>query len=434
MATVKSWRWMLRKRHILFDGVIYRVLSNAMVVVQGACGVKMKQLPFLGIVCTVMLFVVYRTTNYQYRETEMDEKLNPFYTSKDIAAAVSSLSNLPRGIIQARSDLELKPLWPTSSSRSKVNKSSSHNLLAIPVGINQKRNVDTIARKFLTENFTIILFHYDANVDGWWDLDWTKKAIHIVAWNQTKWWFAKRFLNPAVVSVYDYIFLWDEDLGVDNFHPGRYLKIVKGEGLEISQPALDPNSTGIHHRITIRSRTNKLHRRVWEVRGSTKCSADSEGPPCTGQICGRNGSSIFKICVALCLASYTVNIPKTQIKSQQHKPLNDLVHGWGMDMKLGYCAQGDRTRKVGVVDSEYIVHQGIQTLGGVSARKASNPEESVKKQTVDVRTEIRRQSTSELRLFRKRWEQAVKEDKNWVDPFSRRKRRSNKQFYQRLHI
>ncbi|KAE9452617.1 hypothetical protein C3L33_15482, partial [Rhododendron williamsianum] len=298
MATVKSWRWMLRKRHILFDGVIYRVLSNTMVVVQGACGVKMKQLPFLGIVCTVMLFVVYRTTNYQYRETEvcflidisyvlmfltcnasdvgaisiihpnsfivlyhqMDEKLNPFYTSKDIAAAVNSLSNLPRGIIQARSDLELKPLWPTSSSRSKVNKSRSHNLLAIPVGINQKRNVDTIARKFLTENFTIILFHYDANVDGWWDLDWTKKAIHIVAWNQTKWWFAKRFLNPAVVSVYDYIFLWDEDLGVDNFHPGRYLKIVKAEGLEISQPALDPNSTGIHHRITIRSRTNKLHR------------------------------------------------------------------------------------------------------------------------------------------------------------------------------
>ncbi|KAH7852949.1 hypothetical protein Vadar_031358 [Vaccinium darrowii] len=48
---------------------------------------------------------------------------------------------------------------------------------------------------------------------------------------------------------------------------------------------------------------------------------------------------------------------------------NDLVHGWGMYMKLGYCAQGDRTRKVGVVDSEYIVHQGIQTLGGLSARK-----------------------------------------------------------------
>lgn len=26
--------------------------------------------------------------------------------------------------------------------------------------------------------------------------------------------------------------------------------------------------------------------------------------------------------------------------------------------------QGDRTRNVGIIDSEYIVHKGIQTLGG----------------------------------------------------------------------
>lgn len=89
---------------------------------------------------------------------------------------------------------------------------------------------------------------------------------------------------------------------------------------------------------------------------------------------------------------------------------------------------------MGVVDSEYIVHQGIQTLGGLSARKASNHEEPTKnKQTVDVRTEIRRQSTSELRIFKKRWEQAVKEDKNWVDPF-RKKRRSSQRLIQRLPV
>lgn len=40
----------------------------------------------------------------------------------------------------------------------------------------------------------------------------------------------------------------------------RYLEIVRSEGLEISQPALDPNSTDIHHRITIRSRGKKFHR------------------------------------------------------------------------------------------------------------------------------------------------------------------------------
>lgn len=35
-------------------------------------------------------------------------------------------------------------------------------------------------------------------------------------------WFAKRFLHPDITSIYDYIFIWDEDIGVDNFHPGRY--------------------------------------------------------------------------------------------------------------------------------------------------------------------------------------------------------------------
>lgn len=41
--------------------------------------------------------------------------------------------------------------------------------------------------QFLSANFTVILFHYDGNVDGWEDLQWSKDAIHIVAHNQTKW-------------------------------------------------------------------------------------------------------------------------------------------------------------------------------------------------------------------------------------------------------
>ena len=34
-------------------------------------------------------------------------------------------------------------------------------------------------------------------------------------------WFAKRFLHPDIVTEYDYIFLWDEDLGVEHFHPDK---------------------------------------------------------------------------------------------------------------------------------------------------------------------------------------------------------------------
>ncbi|KAJ4981681.1 hypothetical protein NE237_032518 [Protea cynaroides] len=397
MRAIKPWRWLSRSRNVSFDG--------------GTHGFRMKRLPFMAIVCIFMLVIIYRTTNYQFRHAEIEDRFHPFGMDKDAELASASLDYLPHGIIQANSDLELKPLWLTDHSRSKVNIPSYRSLLAIPAGIKQKQNVDTIVQKFFAENFTVILFHYDGNVDGWRDLLWNDKVIHIVALNQTKWWFAKRFLHPDVVSIYDYIFLWDEDLGVENFHPGRYLKIMKKEGLEISQPALDPNSTDIHHRITIRKRTKIVHRRVYDTRGSVKCSEASREPPCVGFVEGM--APVFS---------------RSAWRCAWHLIQNDLVHGWGMDMKLGYCAQGDRREKVGIIDGEFIVHQGIQTLGGSSARKASKNtrfEESKKRQrvpTVDVRSEIRRQSTSELQTFKRRWEQAIKEDKKWIDPFKRSQR------------
>lgn len=102
--------------------------------------------------------------------------------------------------------------------------------------------------QFLANDFVVMLFHYDGVVDEWSDLGWSGQVIHISAMNQTKWWlypplqvfpsrriyvsdvkitfqwcrwFAKRFLHPDIVAEYDYIFLWDEDLRVENFHPGR---------------------------------------------------------------------------------------------------------------------------------------------------------------------------------------------------------------------
>ncbi|GAB2301151.1 hypothetical protein Dimus_035184 [Dionaea muscipula] len=389
MKTFKSWRWMPKKRNALSDAGG-----------QGIHGYRLKQLPFMAVVCMMMLFIVYRTTNFQYRETEIEADLHPFDSVKGLVAGKSD--SLPRGILHSRTDLELSSLW--SKSRSQVNISNHHNLLAMAVGIKQKHNVDTIVNKFLTENFTVMLFHYDGNMDGWSDLDWSNRAIHVMAQNQTKWWFAKRFLHPSIVSIYDYIFLWDEDLGVENFHPGRYLDIVKSEGLEISQPALDPKSTDIHHKITMRKSKKIVHRRVFDDRGSLKCSSSSNGPPCTGWVEGM--APVFSRIAWLCA---------------WHLIQNDLVHGWGLDMKLGYCAQGDRTKKVGVVDSEYILHQGIQTLGGSPKRTLPGSQELVKtrRPAFDMRSWIRRKSTLELQIFEERWEKAVEEDRNWVDPYEK---------------
>ncbi|CAH1448419.1 unnamed protein product [Lactuca virosa] len=343
MRKFRSWRNLLRKK------------QNEL----GLCRSKNKT--FMVFVCSILLYIAYRTTKFQLSQTKL---------------AFTGLKGLPYGIIEPKSDLELKRIWASSSSKLKANVSIPHNLLAMPVGLKMKHNVNTVVRKFLHENFTIVLFHYDGHMDGWWDLKWSKKAVHIVAVNQTKWWFAK-----------------------------RYLDIVKAAGLEISQPALDPKSSDIHHRITLRKRRHIFHRRVIDPKGSVKCTSDSEGPPCTGFVEGM--APVFS---------------RTAWHCAWHLIQNDLVHGWGMDMKLGYCAQG--LKNVGVVDSEYILHQGIPTLGGPAAKKGSNDVNLAKKHHgFDMRTEIRRQSTLELDVFKQRWEKAIKEDKDWVDTFFKHKQK-----------
>lgn len=47
----------------------------------------------------------------------------------------------------------------------------------------------------------------------------------------------------------------------------RYLTIIKKEGFEISQPALDPNKSEVHHPITARRQRSMVHRWVtcWSI-------------------------------------------------------------------------------------------------------------------------------------------------------------------------
>ncbi|PNX91620.1 hypothetical protein L195_g047751, partial [Trifolium pratense] len=139
---------------------------------------------------------------------------------------------LPQGIVATTSNLETRPLW--EDDHSPTNSNRPFNLLAIPVGVKQKQVVDKIVKKvthslllhfyhmyFPSSDFVVMLFHYDGFVDEWKNLAWSNRAIHVSAINQTKWWFAKRFLHPDIVADYNYIFLWDEDLLVDNFDPQR---------------------------------------------------------------------------------------------------------------------------------------------------------------------------------------------------------------------
>ncbi|KAI4296154.1 hypothetical protein L6164_036136 [Bauhinia variegata] len=303
----------------------------------------------------------------------------------------SGTEALPQGIVVRTSNLEMRPLWDSGVPR--ISKSSL-NLLAIPVGIRQKQIVNRIVEKFSSSDFVVMLFHYDGAVDAWRDLAWSDYAIHVSAINQTKWWFAKRFLHPDIVNEYNYIFLWDEDLGVENFDPKKYLSIVKEEGLEISQPGLGLKSE-VHHPLTVRRKGSKVHRRYYKFKGNGRCDDHSTAPPCLGWV--------------------EMMAPVFSRKAWQcawHLTQSDLIHAWGLDRQLGYCAQGDRMRNVGVVDEQYIVHLGLPTLGGSHGNEASS-----NSSTDDSRAKVRMQSYNEMKTFEKRWKDAAENDKCWIDPY-----------------
>ncbi|KAL1826202.1 uncharacterized protein LOC108210563 [Daucus carota subsp. sativus] len=301
--------------------------------------------------------------------------------------------SLPKGIVTRTSNLEMRPLWGPPNKRNP--KAPTISLLAMAVGQKQKTNVNEIVKKFPEENFVVMLFHYDGVVDDWNDFEWSSRAIHVSAFHQTKWWFAKRFLHPDIVSEYAYIFLWDEDLGVANFHVGRYISIIKEEGLQISQPGLDLTKSEIHHRITERQNGTKVHRRIYKRSISgVMCYPNSTDIPCTGWV--EMMAPVFSRASWRCV---------------WHMIQNDLIHAWGLDMQLGYCAQGNRTQNIGVVDSEYVVHEGLPTLGGTAGDKAK----SAPRQP-NIRDEVRKQSVVELNIFMNRWKNAIREDECWVDP------------------
>ncbi|GFQ00412.1 hypothetical protein PHJA_002185200 [Phtheirospermum japonicum] len=343
------------------------------------------------------------------------EKLLKWSSGANISSKFNTCENkcrppgsesLPKGIVANTSNLDRRPLWGLPE---KTN--SSRSLFAVAVGIKQKINVDKMVRKFLESDFVVMLFHYDGIVDEWKDFGWSSKVIHVSVDNQTKWWFAKRFLHPDIVAEYKYIFLWDEDLGVENFNPQRYLSIVKDEGFEISQPALDSRLSEVHHLITSRWRRSKVHTRAYKSDGKgVQCDDSSSSPPCTGWI--EVMAPVFSKAAWRCVW-YMIQ--------------NDLIHAWGLDIRLGYCAQGDRTKKIGVVDAEYIVHYGLPTLGEPDKAKLASVGDATSEEkkeaashrphAINQRIEVRRQSYNEYRVFKRRWNRAAEVDECWTDQY-----------------
>lgn len=244
---------------------------------------------------------------------------------------------LAPGIVAAESDFYLHRLWgdPNEDLTTKPK-----YLVTFTVGYNQRENIDKAVKKF-SENFTILLFHYDGRTTEWDDFEWSKRAIHVSARKQSKWWYAKRFLHPDIVAPYDYIFMWDEDLGVENFDAEEYIKLVRKHGLEISQPGLEPNR-GLTWQMTKKRDGIEVHKETEERAG---WCTEPNLPPCAAFV--EIMAPVFSRDAWRCVW-YMIQ--------------NDLIHGWGLDFNVRKCVEPAH-EKIGVVDAQWIVHQGLPSLG-----------------------------------------------------------------------
>ncbi|KAM0880392.1 hypothetical protein ACQ4PT_033608 [Festuca glaucescens] len=258
-----------------------------------------------------------------------------------VARNPQGAERLPPGIVVSESDLHLRRIWGSPTEDTATRK----YLLAMAVGYTERVNVNANVHKF-SNNFDVVLFHYDGRTTEWDTFVWSKQAIHISAKKQTKWWFAKRFLHPSIVAPYDYIFLWDEDLGVENFTAEAYINIVKKHGLGISQPGLDVTKGKKIYDVTVKRDASEMHK---TDAGGQYCS-DMHRRPCSGFV--EVMAPVFS---------------RDAWKCVWYMIQNDLVHGWGLDFNFWRCVD-DPEEQIGVVDAQFVVHHGVPTLRGQGNR------------------------------------------------------------------
>uniref|UniRef100_A0A7N0URB4 Uncharacterized protein n=1 Tax=Kalanchoe fedtschenkoi TaxID=63787 RepID=A0A7N0URB4_KALFE len=215
-----------------------------------------------------------------------------------VATNPKGAESLPPGIVVSESDLFLRRLWGNPSED--IKKKPKY-LVTFTVGLDQMENINAAVKKvtpmlgFLficvscdtefstllyplqfSDDFQILLFHYDGRTSEWNEYEWSQRTVHVSVKKQTKWWYAKRFLHPDIVAAYEYIFIWDEDLGVEHFDPAKYIALVEKYGLEISQPGLEPNDA-LTWEMTKKRDGMEVHKYVEEKSG---WCAEAHLPPC----------------------------------------------------------------------------------------------------------------------------------------------------------
>jgi hypothetical protein len=65
-----------------------------------------------------------------------------------------------------------------------------------------------------------------------------------------KWWYIKRFVTPALVDAYEYVWFFDEDVVLNELDPPGYLEFIKKHNIHLSQAAAHKDSERSNHKVT----------------------------------------------------------------------------------------------------------------------------------------------------------------------------------------
>lgn len=131
---------------------------------------------------------------------------------------------------------------------SKPNLRKQKYLYASPVGKNGKIFLKKVLERFNSKDFDFLIFVYD---DTAFKEEIFNKCKFIYE-SGFKWQFAKRYLTPEVCSKYDYIFFWDDDIGIEQFSYKDFIAVMEENRLDMAQPALSRQSYYFHE-ITLKN-------------------------------------------------------------------------------------------------------------------------------------------------------------------------------------
>jgi hypothetical protein len=138
--------------------------------------------------------------------------------------------------------LQDRPLAP-SRIEAPGDRRAPRCLYVSPVGGAARDLLPEVLERFLDAGAECLLLQYDEA-----ELP-LPAGVRVIRERGFKWQLALRHLNPDEISAYDFIFFWDDDIGVADFDPLRFVQIMRANRLDMAQPAIQ-SPHGLSHSIT----------------------------------------------------------------------------------------------------------------------------------------------------------------------------------------